>query len=177
MKKQFPLLLVLAVLLTSMVVSCKKDKKDTPDPTPKNEFSYENKQYDLTKGFQESYEANTGLSSFDVDITLTSSSINYSSDFNGKGDLIYLDLNTSIEGELVDGTYNFSSVRNAFTIVDGVVGVDFDIEAETGTTEDVIGGQVIVKTVDGKPQLEFELVLSGNRKVTGFYNGSIIKVD
>jgi len=180
MKNKFSLLLVLFVLSASIATSCKKDKKDDPTPTTKNAFQYDSKEYELTKGFKEDLGVNSGLTSYDVDITLTSSSINYNSvaeEFNGKGDIIYLDLNTSVEGELVDGTYNFSSARNACTFVEGVVGIDYDIENETGTLDDIIGGSVVIKTIDGDQQLEFELTLSGNRKVTGFYNGNIQNIN
>ncbi|GJM33751.1 MAG: hypothetical protein DHS20C18_27520 [Saprospiraceae bacterium] len=171
MMKQFIYYSFIGLLsVTMMLQSC---KKDDDSGTPKNEFTLNGESFELGKGFLAEYGEN-GNGSYDFDVTLTSSSITYneiSQEFNGQGDVIYLDLNTSSESGLVDGTYNFSSDREAFTMVYGEIGVDVDAMTGAGDVYEVIGGTVTIEVDGNETLVEFDLTLSDNTKVTGRFKG------
>ena len=86
MKNQ--VLFFLAIFGLFMYTGCKKDDNNT---SVKNEFVLNGSTYDLSKGFITDYGAN-GNGSYDFDITLTSSGVNYSDAqeaFSGTGDFIF----------------------------------------------------------------------------------------
>lgn len=173
--KKINFLALISMLSLLVLSACKKDD----DPVAVNEFTVENQSYELAKGFIEPYGENTPEypGSYDFDITLTSSSINYSDldeEFNGTGHIVYLDLNTSSPTGLVSGTYNFSSERNVLTIVDGTAATNFDIaNGSTGSSYEVIGGTVTITTDATEPLIEFSLITTGNITVTGRYKGTL----
>lgn len=147
--------------------------KDDDDAGTKNEFVLNETTYELAKGFIQDYGAN-GNGSFDFDVTLTSEGVNYSDAqgiFSGTGEFIYLDLNSSLATGLVAGTYNFSSDRNAFTLVDGSIGTDYDLATFTGEDFSVIGGTVEVELVGNETRLSWSLSISNGTTVTGEFQG------
>lgn len=166
--KHLVFFLVGAVALLSYT-GCNKDDDDGA----RNEFVLNGTTYALEKGFIQNYGDN-GNGSYDFDITLTSGDINYSDAqqvFSGTGDFIYLDLNTSLETGLVAGTYNFSSDRNAFTIVDGTVGTDYDLAIGTGEDFDVIGGTVDIELDGNETRVSWSVSISNGTTVTGEFKG------
>lgn len=173
--KKFTLLAFLGVLsLTLVMPSCKKDK----DNSVKNEFVLDGKSYDLDKGFLIDFGDN-GNGSFDFDVVLSSSTINYSDAtgyFNGVGDFIYLDLNSSSDAGLVSGTYNFSSNRDVFSFVDGQVAIGYDIGTLTGEDFEVNGGTVEVEVNGNEVTIDCNLTLSGGGTVEGNYKGTLRKI-
>lgn len=120
-----------------------------------------------------------GNGSFDFDVELTSSGINYNDfdgSFSGIGDIIYLDLNTSLSSGLVTGTYNFSSDRNAFTFVDGGVATDFDSATATGDVFAVVGGTVEIEIKGNETYFSWNLTISNGTTVTGEFQGILREV-
>lgn len=163
-------------LALTLAPSCKKDDKANPD---KNHFVLNGETFDLAKGFIEDFGDN-GNGSYDFDVYLTSSDINYSDllqEFNGTGEFIFIDFNTSSESGLVKGTYTYSNERNAFTFVDGTVGKDYDLLTFIGEDYDVIGGTVDVEINGSEVILDFDLTISNNTSVTGRFKGPLRSVD
>ncbi len=170
--KKFTFLAFLGVLSLSILLpSCNKDD----DNSISNEFLLNGNNYALSKGFIEDFGDN-GNGSYDFDVVLTSSSINYSDatgDYSGTGDLIYLDLNSSSETGLVSGTYNYSSNRSALTFVDAQVATDFNALTLTGDTFEVVGGTVEIEINGNEVTIDFNLTLAGNNTVEGNYKGTL----
>ena len=164
--------LSLIVTLVLGINSCKKDEDSTPD----NYFQYENTKYELNAGYLEYYGSNLN-DSYDYDVFLVSSGIQWSQseeDFMGTGNLVYLDLNTSSEAGLINGTYTYSSEREAFTFVDGQAAIDIDLSSLlSGTYLEISGGTIEIKVEDGVVTLDFDLTTSTNKTVTGHYKGTL----
>lgn len=163
------LFFLLASFAILAYTGCNKDDDDAL----RSEFVLNGTTYSLAKGFIEDYGAN-GNGSFDFDVTLTSSGVNYSEaqgTFSGMGDFVYLDLNSSLETGLVAGTYNFSSDRNAFTIVDGAIGTDYDLNLGTGEDFTVNGGSVEVELIGNETRFSWSLNISNGTIVTGDFQG------
>ena len=163
--------IILSVFLLS---SCEKDDVRTSSGSgSSNYFLYDGQRYNIDKGFIENYGDNEN-GSYDFDVFLISDSIDYSipdEDFTGVGDIIYLDLNTSSEDGLVDGTYKFSTDRDTFTLVDGLVGIKMDINTEEGEElVQIVAGEVDVSVSGSNTVIDFDLTTSTNKKVTGKFN-------
>lgn len=144
----------------------------------RDEFQFNDTSYALSKGFLQDYGANQNPS-FDWDVTLTSEDILYSetsASFNGSGDVIYLDLNTSSADGLVDGVYNFASERNSFTLVQGIIGLSYDLGNATGEDFTVIGGRVEITTDGTEKLIEFDLTASNGQPVTGQWKGNLRRI-
>lgn len=165
-------LLSLIVTLVFGLNSCKKDK----NTDPANYFQYENTKYELNSGYLEYYGSNLN-GSYDYDVFLVSSGIQYSQseeDLMGTGNLVYLDLNTSSESGLINGTYTYSSGREAFTFVDGQAAIDVDLSTLlSGTFLEISGGTVEILVEAGIVTLDFDLTTSTNKSVTGHYKGTL----
>lgn len=170
--KNFKLALLLLLISFIAFNSCEKDSK------PKNHFKYDGKTYLLDKGFIEEWGSN-GNGSYDFDVYLASSSINYSAvdeEFSGVGHAVYLDLNTSSEYGLVNGTYTYSSERNVFTFVDSGVAIDADFDNETGTFLDMVGGTIDITITNGEVLIEFDLTTTANKTITGRFKGFLTDI-
>ncbi|MEL7377634.1 MAG: hypothetical protein AAFN65_11795, partial [Bacteroidota bacterium] len=74
---------------------------------------------------------------------------------------------------LVEGTYNFSSNRDNLTIVDGTVGVDFDLSGGGGTFAAVTGGTVTVDIDGNQTTISFNLTTSSGGNLTGNWRGTL----
>ncbi|MGB3616645.1 MAG: hypothetical protein WBA12_00875 [Catalinimonas sp.] len=155
-------------------MSCREN-----DPEPENRFVFDGDTYELTKGFLEDFGYNgifSGEETYGFDVMLISDGINYnaaSEDFEGSGSLVFMDLSSTLENDLVAGTYRFSSSRGAFSLVDGVVGVNYNIADETGELLDVIGGEVTVSVDGADYTFDFDLTLDNNTTVEGRYVGTL----
>jgi len=163
--------IALFLLLVSFVVlnSCEDDS------TPKNYFKYDGKTYSLSDGYIEDYGANNG--SFDWDVYIVSSKLNYNGDwFTGTGQVIYLDLNTSWENGLVSGTYTYSAERSTFTFVDGGVGINFNMDTETGTIVEIIGGTVEITITANEVLFEFNLIAEAGKTIKGRFKGVLTEI-
>jgi hypothetical protein len=172
MKNYLFFLLGLSVLL--VYSGCNKDDDDGVS----NKFVLNGESYALSKGYIEDYGAN-GNGSYDFDITLTSSDINYSDAqglFSGTGDFIYLDLNSSLASGLVEGTYSFSSTRDAFTLVDGTVGTNYDLMVFTGEDFSVVGGSVDIEIKGNETYISWNLTISNGTMVTGEFQGILREI-
>lgn len=172
---QFFKIISFIVLLSILTFSssCKKD-----DASPSNQFTLNGESFDLSQGFIEEYGDN-GNDSYDFDVTLLSSGINYSESqsFSGSGNILYLDLNTSSEDGLVSGKYNYANDRDVFTLVDAIIATDYDVINETGNEFEVIGGSVDLDVDGSEVTIDFDLTLSNNTSVTGRFKGPLLAID
>ena len=140
---------VISMLLLSIAfVGCEKekenDKKETSSTTTTNKFTYNSKAYETPKGYLDKWGVNSDNESADFDVTLCSSSVNYSvelDEYSGTGHTVYIDLNSPSLTELAPGTYTYdtsyyssdTATRKANTFVDASVAVDYDFDNDTGT--------------------------------------------
>ena len=78
---------------------------------------------------------------------------------------------------LVAGTYNFSSSREAFSIVDGVVRTEFNTTTNSGTLSGITlsanAGSVEVEINGSEVTLTVDLDLSDGSTLTGSYQGEL----
>ena len=165
---------IIGVILSAFIFnSCDKDTVSRTSSGSSNYFLYDGKTYNLDKGFIENYGDNEN-GSYDFDVFLVSESIDYSipdEDYIGLGEVVYLDLNTSSENGLVNGKYNFSSDRDTFTLVDGLIGIKIDIITEEGEElVEIVAGEVDVSVSENNTVLDFDLTTRTNKRVTGKFN-------
>lgn len=159
--------LILLCLTAMLFVACGGDSN-------KNEVTTNGESFSLNKGFLESYGEN-GNGSFDWDVTLTSSDVTYDqsqAEFEGNGTVVYLDLNTNSATGLVDGTYNYDPVRDAFTMVAGSIGFDFELNSQTGVGFSITAGSV---TITGE-KIDFDVTLSNGNNAVGNYTGALTSI-
>ncbi|MEO0787461.1 MAG: hypothetical protein AAFY36_02300 [Bacteroidota bacterium] len=168
MSKYFFALLAIAIV---PFTGCGND--DDSDGSTQNQFTFNGTSYNIANGFLEEFGSN-GNGSFDWDVYLVSSGISVSgADLTGTGDLVYLDLNTDSSEGLVEGTYNFSNDRDNLTIVDGTVGVDFDLSGGGGTFAAVTGGTVTVDIDGNQTTISFNLTTNSGGNLTGNWRGTL----
>ena len=137
--------------------SCDNDDDKNSGSDFNNEVTIDGTFYQLNdSGFLEEYGENED-GSFDWDVELV-----------GPEAYVYLDLNTTSADGLVEGTYTYSNVREAFSFVDAEIGFDDDnyFALEAGTIEiDVDGDTVsieftVISSEDGN-DTEIECEWSG----------------
>jgi len=132
----------------------------------------------LENGFIAEFGSNgvvNGTETFDFDVFLTTESITGEGTLglSGTGDFLSLDLNTDSSTGLVAGTYNWSTTREAFSIVDGSVNTNFNTSTLSGTTVNANGGSVEVEINGSEVTLTVNLDLSDGSNLTGFYQGDL----
>lgn len=164
-------LIVLLVAAFSMT-SC---NKDDDSGTSENSFTFDGTTYTFARGYIEDFGSN-GNGSFDWDVFLVSDGITLNSGFlTGVGDLVYIDLNTSSETGLVSGTYTFNTQRDAFTFVDGTIGIGFDLSTQSGTTAEITGGTVDIDANGNNVTIDFNLdTVSGS--LSGNFSGNLLPI-
>jgi len=133
-----------------------------------NRFTVDGEAYPVSQLWLD-YWGSNGNGSYDVDVVIASEGLDY--DSGGRGDYIYLDLN-SPSSSLENGTYEWSSERDDYTIVFGVAWLGLDTSA--GTFDDVAlitGGEVTFREeLVGEDQV-FRFDLRGEDE-----NGSSVEV-
>ena len=177
--KKFKLLSIIFIaVLGTVTTSCSSDDDNIPAVTIANEVTYDGNTYTLSKGFLEDYGDN-GNGSYDFDVTLVSSGINYDSTnaaFTGSGQVLYLDLNSDNMAALSNGTYNFSTTRTAFSLVNAVVVVDFDATAQTGTGVQATGGSVVLTKDGTEYTILVECTIASGDTISGSYEGTLTTI-
>ncbi|NNE27503.1 MAG: hypothetical protein HKN09_11730 [Saprospiraceae bacterium] len=142
------------------------------DDDSNGSFTFDGNNYTLSAGLIEDYGSN-GNGSWDYDVTLVSDGISFANDeLTGTGDFVYLDLNTSSNGGLESGTYNWSSTRGPLTIVSATVGLDFNVETLSGTGVNLTGGSVTVDVSGQDVTITLNLEATG-MLLTGTYSGPL----
>ena len=101
--------------------------------------------------------------------------INASNQLVGTGEYIYLDLNANSAENLVAGTYNWATQRDAFTLVSGSeITVDYNIATFQGTRDSVTGGTVTVAVDGTETTITFTLNTQSGKTVSGQWKGELV---
>ena len=179
--KKFNLLSFLLLFTVALVLpSCSDDDDD--DGSSSSSFVFDGNTIEVENGFIANIGPNgeiNGTETFDFDVFLTDENISAGGTFGitGTGDFITLDLNTNSSMGLVAGTYNFSSSREAFSIVDGVVRTEFNTTTNSGTLSGITlsanAGSVEVDINGSEVTLTVDLDLSDGSTLTGSYQGEL----
>jgi hypothetical protein len=177
MKKIKLFSIIFIAALATVTTSCDPDD-DIAAVALANEVTYDGSTYALSKGFLEDYGDN-GNGSYDFDVTLVSSGINYDStnaEFTGSGQVLYLDLNSDSMAGLSNGTYNFSTARTEFSLLTAVVVVDFDATAMTGTGVQATGGNVVLTKNGTQYTILVECTIASGGTISGSYEGTLTTI-
>jgi hypothetical protein len=156
-----------------LLYACKKDEESGPE----NYLKYNDVTYELNKGYLEYYGDYGGVYNFDL--TVASSSITISEDgASGVGNIAYFEMFSSSSTDLAAGTYTFSATSmNANTFDEGLVGLDFDLANEVGTSLELVGGTIEVTKTGSTYEITISGVLATGKTVTGKYKGTLIYYD
>lgn len=175
MKKSIYTYLVL-VLTVFAFVSCKSDD-DGGSSSSSDFIRIDGQNFSLDgQGYLESYGQNSD-GSYDWDVTLLSSGINYVNE-TGSGNIFYIDLNTSSENGLVTGTYNYSSERNEFTWVYSQANIGVDSEdSSAGDDYYIVSGTVDIVADGNNVTIEWNLETQAGETVTGSWDGTLQSYD
>ncbi len=171
MKKCKALLLALFII-PFIFAACSKDK----DEDKKNHFKYDGKTYEMTSGVILDWGQSWG-EGYMFDLFLFSEGIQYNDiwDITGTGHGIFFEFFSPNENELAAGTYNYDAEDSGdpltFHYADFVI--DWDIENETGTEIDIVGGSVKVEKSGSTYTITIDAVAKGGKPVTGYYKGTI----
>ncbi len=123
-------------------MGCSKDEEPTAIINS-GKFTINGITYLLSDAYYVDYGSN-GNGSFDIDITLSSTSLeNISADIKDLN-IIRLDLNTSTDGKLETGTYTYGNDREAMIMVSGLVGGDVSL-----SNQGVLTGPILYNLKDG----------------------------
>ncbi|WP_421765566.1 hypothetical protein [Ekhidna sp.] len=143
-------------------------------------FTFNGESYALTHAYKEDFGVNEN-GSFDVDITLTSKPVDFNSGTFNDLTFVYLDLNTSMQNVLEAGTYTYGLERDEFVMVDGIVGVNVNVDNEgnitSGTSFEVTGGTVTVSVESDTYSISFTLTGNDNERATGSFTGILTQQD
>lgn len=179
--QKFSFYLLISIFgFVTILSSCKEDEPIEP----KDEFVFKGTSYELAKGFVEDFGqvADTaGRVYYNFDLSMVTSSISYDSvneEFTGTGDIIYLELNTSNDSRLTNGTYTFDIGGGASTITTAQIGINVDVQNPFagGSIHFVDSGTVSVNIENGIYTVVFNLKV-GNDAITGQYTGTMTVID
>lgn len=169
-------LLLFAFVLSLFFISCKKE-----DTISKNQFTLNGETYQLDQGAIRANGVNDdGSYDFDVTLYYTSGSIDFDNQFasamvTGTGNFIYFDLNTDSAAGLTSGTYSYNSspTRNAFSLADTEVGVDYNFE--TGNSEILFCNDGAVNiTINGDDVImDFNIEMAKGGTTSGNFSGTL----
>jgi len=147
MKKLFkPFIAVL--LLSLFVVRCKKDEEESV----KNYFNYNGTEFALSQGFLENYGKYGDDEGYNIDLILLSSDFTIHEgsgeidSISGKGDILLFEIYTSLPDKLDVRDYMYDATESgaAGTFDWGILGMDLNMETETGTAYEITAGKVSV---------------------------------
>lgn len=170
MKQFFFLLLVTLGLFTGC------NNNDDDSSALKSEFTYNGVTYRLDRGFIEDLGQNFSGETFDFDVTLISEGIERGPlGLTGRGNYIYLDLNTTSSDGLVPGIYNWSNMRSASSLVGGSeVGFGVNLDGTGGTQLALVDSSfVTVEFIRGVPNLTFTLKTTEGQRIEGQFEGEL----
>jgi hypothetical protein len=174
--KNFKLItLIFIIVLGTFTTSCDNDDDAVAPAAIVNEFTYDGTTYSLSQGILEYYGDN-GNGSYDFDISLFSDGFTIdlvNGEFTGRGDGVYLDLNSDNMADLSDGTYIFDINRDAYVISAAGIYIDFDAQSQTGTPITASSGEVILTKSGDEYTVNFDLFTASGAAVTGQYTGTL----
>lgn len=168
--------LLLILILIFLSISC---KKDSVEATKISLINYENKDYQLSQAYIETYGKFQGI--YRHDLTLLSSGVQIIekdgkvNDLTGIGHGIGFGF-YSISDKLQIGEYRFdvSSKNYAPNTMDyGGVTVNYDFTNQKGVQTDITGGVINITRSDIEYEISFNCVTKDGKKVIGYYKGAV----
>jgi hypothetical protein len=176
--KNFKLVsLIFIIVLGTFTTSCDNDDDAVPVAIV-NEFTYQGTAYNLSQGILQDYGDN-GNGSYDFDIILFSDDFTIdlvNDEITGRGDAVYLDLNSDNMADLSDGTYVFDINRDVFVISFAGIFLDYDPQASNGTAVEASSGEVILTKSGVEYTISFDLSTANGDAIIGQYKGTLSRV-
>lgn len=163
-----------AITAFTVFSGCEKD--EPAEPTFTSEFTYDGTKYELVNGYYNNLGA-VGSGNYDWDVVLSSKDVIFDENNRlvGTGEYIYLDLNANSAENLLPGTYNWATQRDAFTLVSGSeITVAYNIATFEGTRDRVNGGTVTVAADGAETTISFTLNTEAGKTVTGQWRGELV---
>lgn len=186
MKRVTLVFVVFALAFALFNTGCKKDddKKNGDGSISGNHFAYDGKQYPLAQGFLIYYGEWKGKSGiYDYDIVLASSGLIYNDtleEFTGKGHVVYYELLTSSETELLPGTYNYDStamdIPNSYQYAFFMINYDVD-EDEAEVDKYIREGSISVEKTGSNYNLIYNGKTEDEKNFTGKFIGPLHFID
>lgn len=169
---------ILVLIISLFVAGCKKDKKEE---TVKNYFNYNGTELILSQGFLENYGKYATNEGNNIDLTLLSSdfTIHESSgevdSISGTGAGLIFEIFTSLPGKLDVKDYMYDATGSGAdgTFDWGMVGMNLDMVAETGSVYEITGGKVSVTSNGTEYEITINCTASNGKTITGYYLGSL----
>jgi len=179
MKKKFIQALVVILIGSLLVASCKKD-----ETTPANSFKYNNKESAIGTAFAGNLgkiaDGAYGYYVYFLENTMTVHYDNASIDsISGIGDLLEIAVVSSDSAGIKPGVYNFSSSQTTFDpftfgYESGLL-INFDYTSQTPPTVLYFsGGKVTVVKNGDIYEVTLSITTTANTTITGFYKGGIV---
>jgi len=170
-------LILFLAIVPFLFSSCKKDDDDNR----KNAFTIGATEYILDNGAAVFYGITVEDGAYNFDIYLFSSDIDYYAE-TGTGDRVYFELFSETFEDIQPGTYTFDAngTGNAGTFgrgIKSVITTNYNVLTEVGTSHNVNSGTLQVSVSGDVYTFDFDLVLSDNTKVDGYFKGELTKID
>ncbi len=164
-------------VLTAIVLALTGCSKDKDEPKEYGQFTFEAKSYALHWGMLENYGSITKAGSYNFDVTLFSSGIDFDDQnetATGTGDGIHFEMYSSLSTDLATGEYVFDTeaTGNPLTFDYAAFVIGYNWDEYTGQMYSITSGTVTV----AKSGTEYEFTIncmSGENSVTGHYKGPI----
>ncbi|MGB3616644.1 MAG: hypothetical protein WBA12_00870 [Catalinimonas sp.] len=183
------LLMVAVPAFITLLAGC-----DGDDPEPRGAFTLNGQSYDLARAFvyegeivdtlngELVYTYEVGLVSGSVDLDLGLNVLLGSLPLVGKGNVVYLQLNSTTSGKPAADRYVFSDDKGDETLTEGGAGTDVSFTEVLSNTDKVfqaIGGEVQMSVVQTDYTIAFEMQvvnMGDTSVVTGTYTGELERV-
>lgn len=177
MKSYFKLSLATLITL-SVLSSCKKDDDDVaPDTnisqTIKGTITYDSKNFNIGNGLLENYGKNDSLETYDFDLNLYNGTLSYNQfeeDFQGIGDIFYLDFNTNSSTGLESGTYTVTS-DEVSDEANKIVYASLFVSGEN-TFVDILSGSAVVTRSNDTYAIVFKGKTDSDKDIEFNYSGT-----
>jgi len=174
------LISIVLAIFSIALISC-----DDEETTKENSFSFNGVKYKIATGFLENYGSTAvkNVTSYNLDLTFFTSGITYNTingEITGTGSYLYFEMYSTSGSQLAPGTYSFDlyETLNSGTFDYAEAGINFNFSTETGSTfVDIVAGTVVVKLTDTKYEITIDLTSTDNKKLTGYYKGTLTYVD
>ncbi len=170
------------VVVVTFTIFSMQSCSSSDDENPTNHFTYNNTDYDLgTQGIIVIDEqATEGVYSHGLDLITPGILYNEdSSTISGKGDVIYLQMNSPSPDKIATGTYQFD-LKNTELYNASMGGLVFNIDFDSKSDDDhdeisFVRGSITVKEESGNYEITWTLEDKDGTTITGFFKGNLLK--
>lgn len=154
-----------------------------PPPTPLGSFTLDGTEYDLYSFYIVDFGLNLAASAaappsgYHIDIWLAGLDVEFTvaGEPTGTGPALYIDLNSSNEGDVAEAVYYYTSsgTRYEGDFNAATVYTDYDFDAASGISFNYDGGTVDVTRGGDSYDFDISLTLTGGPTLTGSYTGTL----